>query len=264
MTDHGHMAQRRLQAGFTLVEVLVVISIIAVTVSILLPSLARSRDLAMALVCANNQKQIGMAIHEYATDADGAMPYGPKAEPTSIADFYVVDGMVTTQISLLDGGKPVGTGLLLGSYLSHQPEVLFCPDSDQSFDVSKELDRFGRTQALSTYFYRHGSNTLESFARPPHTWSEHIQLQDLGNNYYGQPIRALLMDQNFVVHLAVPAFNIVTRTNHDRYRANTLYADGHVSRLDNGDDRYTAQLGSALHMGPTKILSVLELADTPR
>ena len=55
---------KRTPCGFTLVELLVVIFIIAVLMAILLPTLSRARTMSRRLSCLNNLHQIGIAIHE--------------------------------------------------------------------------------------------------------------------------------------------------------------------------------------------------------
>jgi prepilin-type N-terminal cleavage/methylation domain-containing protein len=54
--------------GFTLIELLVVVAIIALLISILLPSLSRARELAKRAVCASNLRGIGQGCHIYSND----------------------------------------------------------------------------------------------------------------------------------------------------------------------------------------------------
>jgi prepilin-type N-terminal cleavage/methylation domain-containing protein/prepilin-type processing-associated H-X9-DG protein len=68
---HHHLSRAK---GFTLVELLVVIGIIAVLMSILLPALNRAREAAKAVTCASNLKQIGMAFAMYVNDNNGYTP----------------------------------------------------------------------------------------------------------------------------------------------------------------------------------------------
>ena len=66
----------RIRPGFTLLELLVVVSVIAILVAMLLPAISLVRASADNLVCQNNLRQIGLASFNYAQDFDGILPAG--------------------------------------------------------------------------------------------------------------------------------------------------------------------------------------------
>ena len=126
--------------GFTLVELLVVIGIIAVLIGILLPSLSRARDAARTTACLSNLRQIAMAYVNYTTDNKGATLPGfmypivldgsgkPKADTTKSeywANILTDNGYIPAPIvQNLNGKNNNGTGAP-GPRTGRNP--YFCP-----------------------------------------------------------------------------------------------------------------------------------------
>jgi prepilin-type N-terminal cleavage/methylation domain-containing protein len=254
--------QYRKPKAFTLLELLVVIAILGMLAALLLPVLSEGQQRARRVACLANLRQNGIAITLYAADNNGSIPFGPKAPAfTSPLDFYPSTGAPTSLISLAKGA-PVGLGLLLSQQLSAQPKVLFCPGSDQSADADAQLAKVGATQAESSFYYRHGSNT-NIFDSGGITLPIAPKLDALGNNRKGLPIRALATDAQFICSPGMSAFGIVPSTHHRKRMTNLLHADGHALSQPNVDGRFTVDLSGSINLYSAfdLILRVLETAD---
>jgi prepilin-type N-terminal cleavage/methylation domain-containing protein/prepilin-type processing-associated H-X9-DG protein len=83
------MTSRRSRGAFTLVELLVVIGIIAVLMSLLMPSLGRAREMARRTKCASNMRQIALAAHYYSmNDKKGIYLWRVPGSEDSLEPLY--------------------------------------------------------------------------------------------------------------------------------------------------------------------------------
>lgn len=221
--------------AFTLIELLVVVAIIAMLISILLPSLSKARSMARMVKCASIQKQFGTAHHMYANESD---------------DWFVPHTLNGTRLAWYRNIKwRANLSLSPGS---NYPDGLVCPDVPEQFRTSAGKNYGGNGTADSSSPYDpnmtkvedlpynegdysttatltgigQGRRTLRSRVKSP---SEKLQLVD------GADWNVSKWNANYAVHWDVyPELNLneggawnVTSYRHNE-GANILMFDGHA------------------------------------
>ena len=148
---------QKMRHGFTLMELLIVISVLALLMSILTPALQRARDSAMTVVCLSNYRQIGIASHMYLDDYNRLPRYWYNSSPLPNED-----------IGNQAWAKPMSQYLKVKKgemyYGKDIYPVFSCPAYTTNYrDWSSRLILSGR----QTYLYTVSSGIFSSGSSPP-------------------------------------------------------------------------------------------------
>jgi len=147
---HRSEFQRRRNRGFTLVELLVVIGIIAVLIGVLLPALNKARRSAKAVQCSSNMRQVATAMLMYINASHGKLP------PTE-----VINGNKST---IYPNGFWWATALVEGKYITapnlyndagqrviDSRSAFYCPEG-RAEEVVSSADPQTPTDGLNDYY----------------------------------------------------------------------------------------------------------------
>jgi prepilin-type N-terminal cleavage/methylation domain-containing protein len=146
-------------AGFTLIELLVVVTIIGILIGLLLPAVQAAREAARRMQCTNNLKQIGLALHNYASTWNDYFPLGISAATTTTTyGFFAHLLPFVEQQTLYDEMKSLiqknGDPTADSMYSSNKTVIPYylCPSWPyKSVYLANETPSAWRTGALATY-----------------------------------------------------------------------------------------------------------------
>ncbi len=239
---------RRPGRGFTLVELLIVIAIISLLVTIIMPSLAKAKELARQATCLSHTRSQLQAIHLFASERDQRIPAGPDF-PMMIPGGPPGPPMNTVASNLVWVGSAQMTNahgvLITDGYII--AEAMFCPDDD-SADPIEELAKIKQrvpTEAYCSYLYRQYDGQGGGVQ---------TRLDNLGDNSNGAPVTALLMDMNSRLPIAP------TRTNHRGLRVSVGFAAGNVRMIDTPNEELSLRWGDVVDIFG-RLDEILEYAD---
>jgi len=200
--------------GFSLIEMLTVISVIAVLIALLLPALGRTREAARRAVCASNQRGLVGAALQYAADHRGTLPVGYQNghKQTNYVIRYITGG----------GDPDWGEmGWLWASGLLANPMWQYCPSNStgnwRSFDTDENPWPPDEVPAGA------GVNVRSGYDQRPMV--NHERVSD-GVVMDGQP--ASIADLPSKAVFSDPVTHRDAWGNHDWDGINTAYADGAV------------------------------------
>jgi prepilin-type N-terminal cleavage/methylation domain-containing protein len=136
--------------GFTLVEVLVVISVIALLAAILLPALSKASERARAIFCLNNTKQLVLAWQLYSDEHEGWLPYNLGMNGSSFrTNLNWVNNVMTWDLSSDNTNVGTITGASLGPYLSGATSIYRCPSDTALSAVQRAAGWSARIRSYS-------------------------------------------------------------------------------------------------------------------
>lgn len=129
----SHKASGGIRAAFTLVELLVVVAVIGLLISVLLPTLQRSRARGVLATCTSNLRQQGMALLEYAHEHSDRLP--PRLVTTTRIDRPTGHQLINSILAQYRGesfGPPGARGQRTPTGVWRCPEIAAQNDAERA------------------------------------------------------------------------------------------------------------------------------------
>ena len=134
-----------MRKAFTLVELLVVVSIIALLIAILLPALGAARRSAQLVQCASGMHQIGVGAKAYAADNDGELPKTVSAFSSAAPVRHPYETRIATSIHYSSADKDSSIAALWDGGYIETPEIFYCPSqTSEKLTFSYNQDSTGQ------------------------------------------------------------------------------------------------------------------------
>jgi prepilin-type N-terminal cleavage/methylation domain-containing protein/prepilin-type processing-associated H-X9-DG protein len=145
---------KRVGAGFTLLELLVVIALIAILAALLFPALSSARARAQGYQCLNNTRQLVLAWTLYSDDHNGRLAYnlGGNASRKTVArksDQNWVNNVLSWELDADNTNTASLTQASLGAYVGRSAQVYRCPSDTVLSQVQREAGWTTRVRSYS-------------------------------------------------------------------------------------------------------------------
>jgi prepilin-type N-terminal cleavage/methylation domain-containing protein/prepilin-type processing-associated H-X9-DG protein len=135
--------------GFTLLELLVVIAVIAILAGLLLPVLAKAKSKAQGVFCLNNTRQLAVGWLLYADDNDGRLPYNLVGDAAR-TDLNWVYGVLDWDPNNSDNTNTATlTDSALGPYVGKVTTVYRCPSDNVLSSLQQSAGWQNRVRSYS-------------------------------------------------------------------------------------------------------------------
>jgi len=147
------------RTGFTLIDLLVSLTVIAVLIALMLPSISSVRELTRRVVCASNTRQHGLGLLMYSDDYSGARPPSLfEAKPGSVPAPHLMMIARTDRPSMWDG-----LGYLYVQGYLNAPQVFYCPSHTGDSPYSAFASEWpSDTGTLVTNYQYRGARVADS------------------------------------------------------------------------------------------------------